>query len=302
MLLIGGHRGSGCTDHPFYAERTHKPMYSENSLESILNAFKLGAHFVEIDAILSADNEVLILHNSVPKDHYFGANIPPKLLNKLPFVDIKTIPVGKINPAPILTLRELLTHMPDPTKNQPFTLNIELKGVIGTQQNSDTEQLTAAVAKTIKAANFSAQNILFSSFVLENVIAMAKLLPKASFGQLFKGNDAPSPPFADKQDFNNTYLHFTKENANKVIHTFSQHLQNKAALTYLIPEITTLTNQDIHFYAAQQKSIISWALVEKLDAQKIETYKNLAMQAKAANINFGIITDYLPPITNINKH
>lgn len=61
-FLLGGHRGFGCTDHPhFQTIRDIATLPAENTLESVEKAFANGAQFVEIDAVPTADGEIVVL-------------------------------------------------------------------------------------------------------------------------------------------------------------------------------------------------------------------------------------------------
>lgn len=62
-IVLGGHRGMGCTDHPFYAQRRDiASLPPENSLLSFMQAYREGAAYVELDAVVLGDQEVVCLH------------------------------------------------------------------------------------------------------------------------------------------------------------------------------------------------------------------------------------------------
>lgn len=113
MITIGGHRGFGCTDHAFYQYRPLAELPVENTLASIRQAFDAGAHFVELDAVFTADNQVAVLHNVVPTDHFFTAPIPAKPINQLPWDDIRNYPTGRHGTGSVALLADVLTLITD---------------------------------------------------------------------------------------------------------------------------------------------------------------------------------------------
>jgi glycerophosphoryl diester phosphodiesterase len=56
-IKIGGHRGMGCTDHPFTLKRPQPDTSpTENTAQSVKQALQKGCDFVEVDVVLTKDN------------------------------------------------------------------------------------------------------------------------------------------------------------------------------------------------------------------------------------------------------
>lgn len=187
-LRLGGHRGCGCTDHEYTLnQRPQRKIPTENTLESIKNAFSQGADFVEIDVILTKDDIPLSIHNVKPNDHFFKTK-PKKYLNLLDYNQIKEYKTGRKGQGDIAKLEEIL-KLPEIQSSSldhcPFKLNIELKGVQSSDQKYDGESLIPLTAKTISKSEVDQNRILLSSFCLENIIQMSQLLPNAHYGMLF---------------------------------------------------------------------------------------------------------------------
>ena len=292
-IALGGHRGSGCSDAEFFSFRDLAGLPVENTLASIKAAFQTGADFIETDAIMSCDGEILLLHNVKPEDHFFGKTRPLKNLNKLNFESFKDLPTGRSSRGKIATLTELLQLLPelDP-QTTPFGLNLEIKGVQGSGQAYENNEFLKNIAKTIERSRYPARRILFSSFCLENILTLSKLIPTANFGILYSEKSTVQAIYSDKQNnFNFNYLPADIKTAGKVTEIWGTDSK-----LYFIPEITTITPEFIEFSAKHSAGLISWAWQEKLTEDRVKLYQQILLQTKSANLPFYIITDYLKEI------
>ena len=294
-MILGGHRGLGCTDHTNYSHRDLNSLPVENTLESLTSAFKLGASYVELDAVMSSDSILFTIHNVVPKDHFFGTSMPADMLNRLRFQDIQQFKTGRLEKGQIDTLLDTLNAIAnsDP-RTADWAVNIEIKGVQGSGQDWDGEDFIKNLAETAKKSHLPQGRILWSSFCLKNITAISHLVDDGKFGMLFPEKGADKNIYSNYQDDKNfRYLPFIQDNIDFVLNEWASHADTRKKLEYLHPEIGTISD-DILSYASNAKlGINCWALFEKIDDERLQHYKSLDEKTKQENIPFTIITDYL---------
>lgn len=296
---IGGHRGRGCTDHDFYQPLRNIPhLPVENSLASIEAAFKAGADYVEIDAVMSGDDVLFTLHNVVPKDHFFGERKPTDLLHKMKFSDIQRFKTGRFENGELSDLVTVLNTIAahDP-KTLPWGVNIEIKGVQGSGQPYETNDYLQRLSTSVHASKYPAERILFSSFSLQNVLRMTHLLPQAQYGMLFAERAEPRAVYADHQDdMRYQYLPFNSVFSQNVFDTWKQEAAAGVVLKYLHPETQTINAEMISLAKKQGLGINCWGLFEHITEERAELYRALLGQCRAADISMTIITDYIENI------
>lgn len=128
MLKIG-HRGA-------------KGHLSENSIESLLKAFELGANGIEIDVHLSADGEAVVIHDET---------VDRTIKNAAGFV--KDFTVAECQKIGIPTLVEVFHLLPE----NAF-LNIEIKAP------NSAKVVVEEIEKFARLQEISYRNIVVSSF------------------------------------------------------------------------------------------------------------------------------------------
>lgn len=133
MLKIG-HRGA-------------KGYEPENTLIGFHKAIDLGVDCIELDVHLSADNEIIVIH-----DHSIDRTTNGKgPVNTLSLQELKKFRINKIHEIP--TLVEVLNLV-----NKNYVVNIELK----TPETID--KVEALIEKYIKEKNWNYNHFLVSSF------------------------------------------------------------------------------------------------------------------------------------------
>lgn len=298
-VKIGGHRGMGCTDHSFYQKsRDILSLPVENTTESILAAFDAGADYIETDAVMSGDGVLFILHNVVPKDHFFADAMPPDSLNKMRFSDITRFTTGRHENGRVCSLAEVLKGIAgvDP-KTGDFAINIEIKGVQGSGQPYEANDFLQKLAVEVKSSPLALDRVLFSSFSLANIIGMSHLLPAARYGMLFADRPESRPIYADRQDdIECRYLPFDVTHIDRVFGIWQEKAQGAAKLSYLHPEIATMNADTIGAAAGRGCGINCWALFEEFDQARADLYLNKASACQKAGVPFTIITDYIPAL------
>jgi glycerophosphoryl diester phosphodiesterase len=128
MLKIG-HRGA-------------KGHVAENTIESFLKAFELGADGIELDVHLSADGEAVVIHDET---------VDRTIKNAAGFV--KDFTVAEFKKLGVPTLVEVFHMLPE----DKF-LNIEIKDSLA------TKIVVEEIGKFLRLGEIQLQNILVSSF------------------------------------------------------------------------------------------------------------------------------------------
>ncbi len=303
-IRLGGHRGLGCTDHDFFQDKrdiAHLPC--ENTLESLAAAYKAGAGYIETDVLMSADGILFCLHNVVPKDHFFGDNIPPELLNKMSFRDIQNYHTGRNQNGHVMSFADMLKLVAqhDP-QTLPWAVNIEIKDLQGSGQPYADNDFIARIAEAVDASPLAIERILWSGFSLTNVIKASHHFPTSSFAMLFrerKDGDETTPPaipiFTDHVDDPlYQYLPFNSNSLDMVSRTWQDQAHPAARLGYMHPEIMTVNDTMIADAATRGFGLNTWGLFEVLDAPRQNVYKHVVQQCAKHNVPLTLMTDYLP--------
>lgn len=153
MLKIG-HRGA-------------KGHVLENTLESFLKAFELGADGVELDVNLSADGKVVVIHDET---------VDRTIKNAAGF--IKEFTVAECQKLGIPTLVEVFHILP----KESF-LNIEIK------DPNATIIVVEEIEKFVQLQEIECKDILVSSFHWDVLSQIAKNNPKIQLGVLTEVED-----------------------------------------------------------------------------------------------------------------
>jgi len=160
MLKIG-HRGA----------KGHVP---ENTIESFLKAFELGAHGIELDVHLSADEEVVVIHDET---------VDRTIKNAAGFVNDFT--VAECQKIGIPTLVEVFHILPE----NAF-LNIEIKAP------KAAKVVVAEIEKFVRLKEIKYQNIVVSSFNWEVLKEIKTLNEAIQLGVLTEDSIATAFEFA----------------------------------------------------------------------------------------------------------
>jgi glycerophosphoryl diester phosphodiesterase len=162
MLKIG-HRGA-------------KGHVSENTIESFLKAFELGADGIELDVHLSADGEAVVIHDQT---------VDRTIKNAAGFV--KDFTVSEFVKLGVPTLVEVFHILPEDK-----LLNIEIKDA------KATKVVVEEISKFLRLGEIQLQNIIVSSFdwaILKEVKDLNSLI---RIGVLTEENPEESLVFASE--------------------------------------------------------------------------------------------------------
>jgi glycerophosphoryl diester phosphodiesterase len=159
--VIFAHRGSSA----------HAP---ENTLAAFELALRQNADAIELDAKLSKDNQVVVIHDQTVDRTTEGSGA----VNSLTLQELRKLDAGShfdiaFRGEPIPTLEEVLKAV-----GQMTFINIEL-----TNYSSPGDQLPDRVAALVRKYKVS-RRVLFSSFDPRALIRIRRLIPEAPIGLL----------------------------------------------------------------------------------------------------------------------
>ncbi|MEP6894089.1 MAG: glycerophosphodiester phosphodiesterase family protein [Chloroflexota bacterium] len=159
--IIFAHRGASA----------HAP---ENTLAAFELALAHGADGIELDAKLSADGHVIVIHDATV-DRTTGAHGKVK---DLPLAELRALSAGaffaeKFNGEKIPTLEEIFE-----TFGKRLFINVEL-----TNYNAPRDHLVESVCVLVKKFNVQ-KRIMFSSFYASNLSKARSYLPEVPCGLL----------------------------------------------------------------------------------------------------------------------
>jgi glycerophosphoryl diester phosphodiesterase len=159
--LVFAHRGA-CAYAP------------ENTLAAFALAHRQGALAIEFDAKLTADGQVVIIHDQTLERTTDGSG----RVTALPLAALRELDAGSwfsadFHAEKIPTLDEIFESL-----GTKLFMNIEL-----TNYASPFDPLVERVAETVRKHALE-QRVLFSSFFTHNLLRAARLLPQVPRGQL----------------------------------------------------------------------------------------------------------------------
>ena len=159
--IIFAHRGAS----------VHAP---ENTLEAFQLAFQQGADGIELDVKLSADGEVVVIHDATVERTTDGHG----RVASLPLASLRTLDAGSLfsvdfRQAKIPTLEEVFVSV-----GGKGMINVEL-----TNYSTPHDALVEKVCALVQRHGLQKQ-VLFSSFLARNLRKAARLLPEVPRGLL----------------------------------------------------------------------------------------------------------------------
>ena len=149
----------------------------ENTLAAFELAYQQGAPSIELDACLTADRQVIVIHDN-SLDRTTNGRGPVK---NQPLAALRELDAGawfgpQFKGEKIPTLEQVFE-----TVGKKLFINVELKNY-----STPADGLVDEVVKLVLKHNL-ADRILFSSFLPPNLTRSAKLLPQTPRGQLIEG-------------------------------------------------------------------------------------------------------------------
>ena len=189
-IRVGGHRGSGQTDHPRQIEREQRSKPAENTIPSIMKALNDGAEIIEIDAVLSADGVAMVTHSNDLLQHVLTEEARAQLDSNRRYVseytaeELQQFMLGPHGAGRIPRLEEVIETI---AAHDSAVLNIELKGQQGTDDpNPDNlEELVKRSIADVTASDLPESRVILSSFAAEALKVAKEENPNLPRGMLF---------------------------------------------------------------------------------------------------------------------
>jgi len=157
-----------------FAHRGASANAPENTLAAFQLAVEQGADGIELDVKLSADGEVVVIHDATV-DRTTGAHgrVKDMKLDELRALDAGSFFSDKLKGEKIPTLEEVFE-----TVGKKAFINVEL-----TNYNAPRDHLVESVCMLVKRFGFQKQ-VLFSSFISSNLSKARSYLPNVPTGLL----------------------------------------------------------------------------------------------------------------------
>ncbi len=184
------------------------------------------------------------------------------------------------------------------SQDTPFLLNIEVKGTQGSGEARDPDSFIHNIAAQVRRSGVDPRTLLFSSFCLRSIVDLANILPGCRYAMLFSEMSQPADLYPDSGGaLSLSYLPFDRVMMTYVTSFFDSHVKGGARLTYLHPEITTVSAElCLHAYRSGF-ALNTWALLEMLNEDRRALYRTLALLSKKNNFEIGFITDSVAEMT-----
>lgn len=163
-----------------YAHRGASAYAPENTLAAFRLALTQGADGIELDAKLSADSEIVVIHDQTVDRTTQGRG----RVNDLTLAELKSLDAGKwknskFTGEAIPTLAEVFDAV-----GGKMIINVEL-----TNYDSPEDGLVEKVAELVKSYRLE-DSVLFSSFLQSNLKTARKILPQVPVGMLAQAGSA----------------------------------------------------------------------------------------------------------------
>jgi glycerophosphoryl diester phosphodiesterase len=157
-----------------FAHRGASAFAPENTLASFRLAAELGAPAIELDVKLTADSQVVVLHDHTLDRTTDGHGLlAQKTLAQVKQLDAGSSFAPQFQGEPIPTLAEVFEAV-----GRRVFINVEL-----TNYTTPTDDLVSRVVEVIRAAKMETR-IIFSSFNPLNLIRAGRVLPEVPLGLL----------------------------------------------------------------------------------------------------------------------
>lgn len=167
---------------PVIAHRGASALAPENTIAAFSQAAVAGAHWIEFDVMLAKCGEAIVFHDDTLERTTNGTgNILDHTYDSLRSYDAGSWFNPKFSGERIPLLKDVLVL----SQTYQLAMNIELKPLPG-QEQSLVSCVWDVVQQFKKNYSFNENNIIFSSFSLETLHYLRKLVPSAQIGLLLE--------------------------------------------------------------------------------------------------------------------
>ena len=227
LAVAGGCSKTGEPGFLITAHRGASGLAPENTIAAIQEAIECGANYAEIDVHLTADGEVVLMHDdSVNRTTDGEGNIWELTLEELEGLDAGSWFSEEFTGEPVPTLRDVIRLASGKIK-----LNIEIK------VSEEEPDIATAVVGIIRTEKFT-RSCMVTSFDRETVEEVRRIAPKIITGLIF-GRDYPADVLegewevlsCNQEIVNQNFVNRARE-AGKKIHVWT--VNDEMAMTRLI--------------------------------------------------------------------
>ncbi|MGD8191781.1 glycerophosphodiester phosphodiesterase [Brevibacillus ginsengisoli] len=179
-----------------YAHRGASGLYPENTLEAFRAAYRLGADGIELDVQLSADNQVVVIHDAVLGRTTNGRG----LVRSHTLVELKQLSAGEwLHP------RYRLARVPSFEEVCAFIHPTQLRMIIEMKNFLTTQPLLEEKVLEILDLYQLQERVIFSSFNFNSLLQIKRLMPKMKTGLLYVG--AMKDPWQVAREYRTDQIH-----------------------------------------------------------------------------------------------
>lgn len=298
-----------------FSHRGARGLAPENTIQAIQKAIDLGVDAIDIDVVMSKDNQLIVYHDltlnpDITKDQAGNWVRNDIVIKDLNLAQIKTYKVCKIREdsnysrifkkqtsiadAEIPTLREVIRHIKTHA-SYPVSLQVELKTDPTTPKSSaSANEIAETIHEIIISENF-ADRIKVQAFDWQCLITLRKLNPHLTTGYLTSAENSQKMLNTDPKiagQWTGGYL-------LKDFHNSIPEMISSLAGTWWDAEDIEITNQQVAKAHRLRLKVASWSWPEKTSLKD----SNQQMLSKLIQMNVdGIITDRPDIVKNAQKN
>ena len=218
-LLLAVTGGCSKAEDPGFLITAHRGasgLAPENTIAAILEAIECGANYAEIDVHLTADGQVVLMHDdSVNRTTDGTGNIWELTLEELEGLDAGSWFSEEFAGEPVPTLRDVIRLASGKIK-----LNIEIK------VTPEEPEVASAVVGIIRTENFG-RSCMITSFDRQTVEEVRRIAPDIITGLIF-GSDYPADVMegewevlsCNQEIVNQNFVNRARE-AGKLVHVWT---------------------------------------------------------------------------------
>lgn len=296
---VGGHRGSGNTDRTEDIEYqngigTFKP--AENTIPSIVKAFDDGASFVEVDIVISQDNQIIVTHSNDLRNHALYDFEGSPFVHKRSADSLQDIKVGPQQNGTIPTLSQVLNTIKslEAYQTSDFCINIEIKDVKDTIsiRPTDMDFFYKSIAESIEETGFDISKIVFSSFVLHDLVKLREFIPRSRLGMLFiEDTEQPQNYYPEKNIPDSYTMNFSPENIREA--------WEKVQIEFVHPELFSCKDESYALCKSLGLSINFWMMEDAVQSGNEKAIKDAISRSQKHGLKqIGFIADEVSDTLN----
>ncbi len=283
-VLIAGHRGFGATDDDFSSAIARvKVKPPENTIPSIQAAIDAGVGMVEVDVMLTKDDQIVVCHSNKLDDHVFVTK-KNGFIQDLTYDEIKQFKTGRHQQGTIPLLKDVF----DVLLKNDVVLNIELKDVKGTdrkKRHTHVSSLVKAVLEEI-TAHFDHKRVIYSSFSEQDFRDLKEPYGDSQRAIAFKapnGNESRIYPHDDSDP--SCYLQCTEDNITRLYEEYK--------IAYIHPELSSVTPEAMSMIKEHGIGVNAWSSDEPLPKDNLPAIEHFLNLLSQFGMDGGIMTDYV---------